>query len=118
MSLKPKKSISPKKTTPSRPLNQIQVYDTILAPIITEKTTFVSQHNQFVFRVPMSATKPRIKAALEACYKVRVVSVNTLIQKGKRKRVRGRNIVGRRADRKKAFVTLAQGERLDITTGI
>jgi large subunit ribosomal protein L23 len=92
------------------------LYDLIRAPLITEKGTMVSEHNQVVFRVPLSATKPQIKTAIEALFKVDVTAVNTLIAKGKLKRFRGRP--GRRSDVKKAFVTLAQGQSIDVTTGL
>ena len=92
------------------------LYDLIRAPLITEKSTLVSQHNQVVFRVPMKATKPQIKKAVEALFKVDVKAVNTSITKGKTKRFRGRP--GRRSDVKKAFVTLAEGQSIDVTTGL
>jgi large subunit ribosomal protein L23 len=92
------------------------LYDLIRAPLITEKGTLVSAHNQVVFRVPLSATKPEIKQAVEALFKVNVNAVNTLISKGKIKRFRGRP--GRRGDTKKAFVTLADGQSIDVTTGL
>ena len=92
------------------------LYDLIKAPLITEKGTLVSQHNQVVFRVPMTATNPAIKQAIEALFKVNVTGVNTLITKGKVKRFRGRP--GRRSDVKKAFVTLAEGQSIDVTTGL
>jgi len=91
-------------------------YDVITAPVITEKATMGSEHGQVTFRVPLSATKPEIKAAIEALFKVEVKAVNTLILKGKTKRVRG--IPGRRSDVKKAIVTLAAGQSIDVTTGI
>jgi large subunit ribosomal protein L23 len=92
------------------------LYDLIRAPLITEKNTMVSEHNQVVFRVPMKASKPEIKQAVEALFKVTVTGVNTLITKGKLKRFRGRP--GRRSDMKKAFVTLAEGQSIDVTTGL
>ena len=91
-------------------------YDTILAPIITEKATILSEQNKVVFRVAEDASKPEIAAAVEELFKVRVVKVNTLISKGKTKRFRGR--LGRRNDVKKAIVTLAEGQSIDITTGL
>jgi large subunit ribosomal protein L23 len=93
-----------------------QMYDLILAPVITEKSTMVSEHNQVVFRVPLTATKPEIKAAVEGLFNVKVTAVNTLIAKGKEKRFRG--TIGRRSDVKKAVVTLAEGNTIDVTTGI
>ncbi|MBP2228062.1 large subunit ribosomal protein L23 [Azospirillum agricola] len=92
------------------------MYDLILAPVITEKSTLVSEHNQVTFRVPLTATKPEIKAAVEGLFNVKVTAVNTLISKGKTKRFRG--IMGRRSDFKKAIVTLAEGNKIDVTTGI
>ena len=91
-------------------------YDTILAPVITEKSTMASEHNQVVFKVVGKATKPEIKAAVEALFNVKVTGVNTLNRKGKTKRFRG--IPGRQKDFKKAIVTLAEGESIDVTTGL
>jgi large subunit ribosomal protein L23 len=91
-------------------------YDIVRAPVITEKSTRLSEHNQVVFRVRLNATKPQIKAAVEALFNVKVTAVNTLVQKGKTKRVRG--IKSRRSDAKKAIVTLAAGQSIDVTTGI
>jgi large subunit ribosomal protein L23 len=91
-------------------------YDTILAPVITEKATILSEQNKVVFRVADTATKDEIAAAVEALFKVTVTKVNTLNVKGKTKRVRGR--IGRRSDVKKAIVTLAEGQSIDITTGL
>ena len=91
-------------------------YDAILSPVITEKATLLSEHNKVVFRVAADATKDEIAAAVEALFKVNVTKVNTLNVKGKTKRFRG--IKGRRADVKKAVVTLAEGQSIDITTGL
>ena len=91
-------------------------YDTILAPLITEKATVLSEQNKVVFRVAANATKVEIAAAVEELFKVKVTKVNTLIQKGKTKRFRGRP--GRRSDVKKAIVTLQEGQSIDITTGL
>ncbi|MEP6967384.1 MAG: 50S ribosomal protein L23 [Pseudomonadota bacterium] len=91
-------------------------YDTILSPMITEKATLLSEQNKVVFRVAMGATKDDIAAAVEELFKVKVTKVNTLIQKGKTKRFRGRP--GRRSDLKKAIVTLQEGQSIDITTGL
>ena len=91
-------------------------YDTILAPIITEKATRLSEMNKVVFRVSADASKDEIAAAVEELFKVKVTKVNTLVTKGKTKRFRG--IVGRRSDVKKAIVTLAEGQSIDITTGL
>ena len=91
-------------------------YDTIIAPVITEKSTMASEHNQVVFKVAGRATKPEIKAAVEALFKVKVAGVNTLVRKGKAKRFRG--IVGRQKDYKKAVITLVDGYSIDVTTGL
>jgi large subunit ribosomal protein L23 len=91
-------------------------YDTILAPVITEKATMLSEHNKVVFKVAAEATKDDIAAAVEELFKVKVTKVNTLITKGKTKFFRG--IKGRRSDVKKAIVTLAEGQSIDITTGL
>ena len=94
----------------------VRHYDTILAPVITEKATLLSEQNKVVFRVAGDATKDEIAAAVEALFKVNVTKVNTINVKGKTKRFRG--IVGRRSDVKKAIVTLAEGQSIDITTGL
>ena len=91
-------------------------YDVILAPVITEKATLLSEQNKVVFRVAMDSTKDEISAAVEELFKVQVLKVNTLITKGKVKRFRG--IRGRRSDVKKAVVTLAEGQSIDVTTGL
>ena len=90
-------------------------YDVILAPHITEKSTLLSEHNGVVFKVANDATKPQIKAAVEALFGVSVTGVNTLTQKGKTKRWKGRPYT--RSDVKKAIVTLAEGQSIDITEG-
>jgi large subunit ribosomal protein L23 len=91
-------------------------YDVVVRPIITEKSTLVGEHNQLVFEVARGATKPEIKAAIEALFNVKVTAVNTLVHKGKTKRWRGKPY--RRSDAKKAIVTLAEGQSIDVTTGI
>ncbi len=91
-------------------------YDAIVAPLITEKATILSEHNQVVFEVPLTATKPEIKEAIEQLFKVSVTAVNTIRQKGKTKRFRGH--AGRRKDIKKAIVTLKDGDTIDIATGL
>ncbi|OHC74558.1 MAG: 50S ribosomal protein L23 [Rhodospirillales bacterium RIFCSPLOWO2_12_FULL_58_28] len=93
-----------------------RMYKVIHSPVVTEKATLLSQFNQVTFRVPLDACKPEIKAAVEALFKVKVNAVNTLRQKGKLKRFKGR--LGKRSDFKKAVVTLAEGQSIDITTGI
>ncbi len=91
-------------------------YDTIIAPVITEKSTQLAEQNKVVFKVPLTASKDDVKAAIEALFKVNVLAVNTLRTKGKTKRFRG--VPGRRSDVKKAIVTLAQGQSIDVTTGL
>lgn len=91
-------------------------YDTIIAPVITEKSTQLAEQNKVVFKVPLDASKDDVKAAIEVLFKVNVLAVNTLRMKGKTKRFRG--VPGRRSDVKKAIVTLAQGQSIDVTTGL
>ena len=91
-------------------------YDVVLAPHITEKSTLLSEQNAVVFKVANDASKPQIKAAVEALFGVTVTGVNTLTQKGKTKRWKGRPYT--RSDVKKAIVTLAEGQSIDVTTGI
>ncbi len=97
-------------------MTDLRHYDVIVSPVITEKSTFVSEFNQVVFKVSPKATKPEIKAAVEALFGVKVTSVNTTIRKGKVKRFKG--IVGRQSDVKKAIVTLAEGQTIDVSTGL
>ena len=94
----------------------VRHYDTIVSPVITEKATMLSEQNKVVFRVAKDATKPQIAEAIENLFKVTVVKVNTLNVKGKTKRFRGRE--GKRSDVKKAIITLAEGQSIDITTGL
>ena len=89
------------------------LYDIVRAPLITEKATAMSEKNQVAFKVALSASKPEIKVAVETLFGVKVVSVNTLVQKGKTKRFKGRP--GQRSDIKKAFVQLAEGQSIDLT---
>ncbi|MBB5687625.1 50S ribosomal protein L23 [Sphingobium boeckii] len=91
-------------------------YDVVVAPHITEKSTLLSEHNAVVFKVANDATKPQIKAAVEALFDVTVMNVNTMNQKGKTKRWKGKPY--KRSDVKKAVVTLAEGQSIDVTTGI
>ena len=91
-------------------------YDVILAPVITEKATILSEQNKVVFRVSQDSTKDEIARAVEELFKVQVLKVNTMVTKGKTKRFRGR--VGVRSDVKKAIVTLAEGQSIDVTTGL
>ena len=97
-------------------VKDIAAYGIILSPVVTEKSTMGSEHNQVTFRVPLEATKPAIKAAVEKLFKVEVKAVNTLRHRGKTKRFRGR--LGQRSDTKKAIVSLAEGHSIDVTTGI
>ena len=94
----------------------VRHYDVIVAPHITEKATMLSEYNAVVFKVSNDATKPQIKAAVEALFDVKVTNVNTLVQKGKVKRWKGKPYT--RSDVKKAVVTLAEGQSIDVTTGI
>ena|ERR1700712_1906971 len=91
-------------------------YDVIVAPHITEKATLLSEHNAVVFKVANDATKPQIKAAVEALFDVTVLGVNTIVQKGKTKKWKGAPYT--RSDIKKAIVTLKDGQSIDVTTGI
>jgi large subunit ribosomal protein L23 len=91
-------------------------YDVILSPVITEKSTRLSESNQVIFRVARDATKPQIAKAVEGLFKVKVKAVNTLRTKGKMKAFRGRRF--RKSDVRKAIVTLAEGYQIDVTTGL
>ena len=91
-------------------------YDVILSPVITEKATMASEHNKVVFKVRKNATKPQIKEAVEKLFDVKVKSVNTLVRQGKIKMFRGRP--GQRSDVKRAIVTLEEGHKIDVTTGL
>jgi len=91
-------------------------YDIVRAPHITEKSTMLSENNAIVFKVAPDASKPEIKEAIEALFNVKVTGVNTMVTKGKSKRWRGREY--QRSDFKKAIVTLAEGESIDITEGV
>ena len=91
-------------------------YDIIKSPAITEKGTLVSEQNQIVFNVALRATKPEIKKAIEGLFGVKVKAVNTLIRKGKQRRFKGQKAL--LSDVKKAYVTLEEGQRLDVTTGL
>jgi large subunit ribosomal protein L23 len=95
---------------------EIRHYDVVLGPHITEKSTMVSEHNAVVFKVANDASKPEIKAAIEALFNVTVTKVNTILTKGKTKKWKGQPY--KRSDSKKAIVTLAAGQSIDITSGI
>ena len=97
-------------------LSREAMYDLVRAPVITEKASMISEHNQVTFRVPLDADKRSVKAAIEGLFNVKVTAVNTIRVKGKTKRTRGRR--GKRSDYKKAIVTLAEGSKIDMTTGI
>jgi large subunit ribosomal protein L23 len=97
-------------------MSALSHYDVIRSPVITEKSTAASEQDKIVFNVAKTATKSDIKAAVEALFKVKVKSVNTLVRKGKTRRFRG--IVGRQSDFKRAIVTLQEGQSIDVTTGL
>jgi large subunit ribosomal protein L23 len=97
-------------------MSDLRHYDVIVSPAITEKSTMASEQNQVVFNVARKASKPEIKAAIEALFNVKVTGVNTLVRKGKVKRFRG--TVGRQSDVKRAIVTLADGHSIDVATGL
>ena len=106
------KKCSPSGTKPSKE----RIFELIRAPVVTEKATLISEHNQVTFFVPLDANKFEIKAAVEDLFKVKVSAVNTLRRKGKVKRFRGH--VGKQVETKKAVVTLAEGQSIDIMTGV
>ena len=91
-------------------------YDVIISPVVTEKATLASEHNKVLFKVQAKATKPQIKEAVEKLFDVKVKSVNTLVRKGKNKMFRGN--YGSQSDTKRAIVTLEEGHRIDVTTGL
>jgi len=93
-----------------------RMYQTILSPLVTEKATLNSERGQITFKVATDATKPQIKAAVEGLFGVTVLAVNTIVVKGKTKRFK--NFPGRRSDWKKAMVRLAEGQSIDLTTGL
>jgi large subunit ribosomal protein L23 len=97
-------------------MTDLRHYDVIVSPSITEKSTMASEQNQVVFNVARTATKPQIKAAVESLFGVKVTAVNTLLRKGKVKRFRGH--IGKQSDVKKAYVTLAEGQSIDVSTGL
>jgi large subunit ribosomal protein L23 len=107
-------SDAPKQKRPM--IGRERMYQTILSPVVTEKATLNNERGQVTFKVALHATKPEIKAAVEGLFGVKVVAVNTMVVKGKRKRFRGRP--GQRSDWKKAVVRLAEGQSIDLTTGL
>ena len=109
-------SDTPTKAKPRVAISREAMYEVIRSPIITEKATALTEKNTVVFRVAIDATKPQITAAVEGLFGVKVEGVNTLVAKGKTKRFRGRP--GRRSDVKKAYVRLAAGQTIDLSTGL
>lgn len=97
-------------------MSDLKAYDVIVKPVITEKSTMASEHNQVIFEVRREASKPEIKSAIEQLFKVEVKSINTMLTKGKEKKFRGRPY--RRSDVKKAIVTLKEGQSIDVTSGL
>ncbi|MEM1317467.1 MAG: 50S ribosomal protein L23 [Pseudomonadota bacterium] len=97
-------------------MSEIRNYDVIVSPVITEKASLAAETNQVVFNVARDASKPEIKRAVEGLFGVKVVAVNTVLRKGKVKRFRGH--LGKQNDKKMAFVTLAEGQSIDVTTGL
>lgn len=97
-------------------MSDIRNYDVIVSPVITEKATLAAEANQVVFNVARDASKPEIKRAVEKLFGVKVTAVNTVLRKGKEKRFRGH--LGKQVDKKLAFVTLAEGQSIDVTTGL
>ncbi len=104
------------KRYPAEAVSRARMYEVIRSPLITEKTTNGSEHSQVTFKVAMDATKPEIKQAIEGLFKVKVKAVNTVTVKGKSKVFRGRP--GVRSDWKKAIVSLVEGHKIDVTTGL
>lgn len=100
----------------AKPIGKERMYQVVLAPLVTEKATRLTEEGQYVFRVTLDATKPEIKQAVEGLFNVSVAAVNTLVMKGKTKRFKGRP--GQRSDWKKAVVKLAPGQSIDLTTGL
>jgi large subunit ribosomal protein L23 len=97
-------------------MTKISHYDVILSPVITEKSTFASQNNQVIFKVPLRVTKTQVKQAVESLFNVKVKAVNTIVRKGKLKTFRGIRSI--QSDTKKAIVTLEAGHSIDVTTGL
>ena len=96
--------------------NDPRHYDVVIAPVITEKATMASEHNKVVFKVARTATKPQIKDAVEKLFDVKVKGVNTIVRKGKVKAFKG--VIGSQSNTKRAVVTLEEGHRIDVTTGL
>ncbi|MDD3021861.1 MAG: 50S ribosomal protein L23 [Alphaproteobacteria bacterium] len=104
------------KAKTTKPIAIEQDYITLVKPVVTEKSMMGSQHGQVTFQVAPTATKPQIKRAVESLFDVKVMTVNTIVTKGKTKRFKG--ILGKRSDVKKAIVTLAEGQTIDVGTGV
>ena len=109
MSIRPRKKIDIK-------ISQNKAYQIILNPLVTEKSTQQSEFNKMVFSVPVNATKLEVKSSIEKIFSVKVKSVNTILLKGKVKRFKG--VLGRRSNTKKAIVTLAPGNTIDLSVGV
>ena len=109
MSVKPRKKLDLK-------ISQNKAYQVILNPLVTEKSTQQSEFNKMVFSVPVNATKLEVKSSIEKIFSVKVISVNTILLKGKVKRFKG--VLGRRSNTKKAIVTLAPGNTIDLSAGV
>ena len=109
MSVRPRKKIDTK-------ISQNKAFQIILNPLVTEKSTQQSEFNKMVFSVPVSATKPEIKSSIEKIFSVKVTAVNTVLLKGKVKRFKG--VLGKRSNTKKAIVTLAPGNTIDLSVGV
>ena len=109
MSVRPRKKIEANVS-----LNK--AYQVILSPLVTEKSTQMSEHNKIVFSVPLNASKLDVKSSIEKIFSVKVKSVNTILLKGKLKRFKG--VLGKRSDTKKAIVTLAPGNSIDLSVGV
>ena len=109
MSVRPRKRINPQ-------ISQNKAYQIILNPLVTEKSTQQSEFNKMLFSVPVNATKLEVKSSIEKIFSVKVKSVNTILSKGKVKRFKG--VLGRRSNTKKAIVTLAPGNTIDLSVGV
>ena len=108
-------SVRPRRKNHSK-ISQNKAYQVILKPLVTEKSTQLSEFNKMVFSVPLSATKLEIKSSIEKIFSVKVMTVNTILNKGKVKRFKG--VLGRRSNTKKAIVTLAPGNTIDLSAGV
>ena len=108
-------SVRPRKKIDLR-VSENKAYQVILNPLVTEKSTQQSEFNKVLFSVPVNATKLEIKASVEKIFSVKVKAVNTILLKGKVKRFKG--VLGRRSNTKKAIVTLAPGDTIDLSAGV